>query len=150
MWTPRGKKGWDELGDWDWHIYTIDTMYKILNYWAHTVLYRELYSVLCGDLNGKEIWERGNICEHTADSFCIQEKLTQRCKAAKESRSRSVVSDSMDYTVHAILQARILEWVVVSFSRGSSQPRDRTQVSCIAGWFFTSWATREAREYWSG
>ena len=41
-----------------------------------------------------------------------------------------------------ILQARILEWVAVPFSRGSSQPRSRTQVSCIARGFFTSWATR--------
>ena len=39
----------------------------------------------------------------------------------------------MDYTVHGILQARILEWVAYHFSRGSSQPRDRTQVSCIVG-----------------
>ena len=53
-------------------------------------------------------------------------------------------------TVHSILQARILEWVVFPFSRGSSQPRDRTQVSWIAGSFFTSWATKEAQEYWSG
>ena len=37
--------------------------------------------------------------------------------------------DPMDYTVHGILQARILEWVTVPFSRGSFQPRDRTQVS---------------------
>ena len=36
-------------------------------------------------------------------------------------------------SVHGILQARILEWVAISFSRGSSRPRDRTQVSCIAG-----------------
>ena len=36
-------------------------------------------------------------------------------------------------SIHGILQARILEWVAISFSRGSSQPRDRTQVSCIAG-----------------
>ena len=42
-------------------------------------------------------------------------------------------------------QARILEWVAFPFSRGSSQPRDWTQVSCIAGRFFTSWATREAQ-----
>ena len=40
--------------------------------------------------------------------------------------------DSMDYTVHGILQARILEWVAFPFSRGSSQPEDRTQVSHIA------------------
>ena len=46
-------------------------------------------------------------------------------------------------TVHRILQARILEWVAFPFSRGSSQPRDRTQVSHIAGGFFTSWVTRE-------
>ena len=43
-----------------------------------------------------------------------------------------------------ILQARILEWVAIPFSRGSSQPRDRIQVSCIADRFFTIWATREA------
>ena len=43
----------------------------------------------------------------------------------------------MDYTVHGILQARIPEWVAFPFSRGSSQPRDWTQVSCIAGGFFT-------------
>ena len=46
----------------------------------------------------------------------------------------------MDYTVHGILQARTLEWAALPFSRGSSQPRDRTQVSHIAGGFFTSWA----------
>ena len=44
----------------------------------------------------------------------------------------------------------ILEWVAFPFSRGSLQPRDRTQVSHIAGGFLTSWATREAQEYWSG
>ena len=52
--------------------------------------------------------------------------------------SRSVVSDSLrpvDSTVHGILQARTLEWVAVPFSRGSSQSRDQTQVSCIASGF---------------
>ena len=46
----------------------------------------------------------------------------------------------MDYRVHGILQAIILDWVAIPFSRGSSQLRDWTQVSHIAGWFFTSWA----------
>ena len=46
--------------------------------------------------------------------------------------------DPMDYTVHGILQARILEWVTFPFSRGSSQPRDGIQVSSIAGGFFAS------------
>ena len=47
-------------------------------------------------------------------------------------------------SVHGILQAGLLEWVAIPFSRGSSQPRDGTQVSHIAGEFFTDWATREA------
>ena len=44
-------------------------------------------------------------------------------------------------SVHGILQARILEWVAIPFSRGSPQPRDQAWVSCIAGRFFTIWAT---------
>ena len=52
-------------------------------------------------------------------------------------------------SVYGILRARILEWVAIPFSRGSSQPRDWTQVSHIAGGFLTSWATREAQEYWA-
>ena len=44
--------------------------------------------------------------------------------------------------VHGILQARLLEWVAISFSRGSSQPRDWTHVSCIADRFFTVWVTQ--------
>ena len=66
----------------------------------------------------------------------------------KESESHSIVSDSLwpkDYRVHGILRAGILEWVAVPFSRGSSQPRDRTQVSYIAGGFFTSWAKRHPK-----
>ena len=47
-------------------------------------------------------------------------------------------------SIHGIFQARILEWVAISFSRGFSQPRDRTQVSHIAGRCFTIWVTREA------
>ena len=51
----------------------------------------------------------------------------------------------MGYTAHEILYARILEWVTFLFSWRSSQPKDQTQVSCIAGGFFTNWAIREAR-----
>ena len=66
----------------------------------------------------------------------------------KVAQSCQNLCNPMDYTVYGILQARILKWVAIPFSRGSSQPRDRTQVSHIAGRFFTSWATREAQEYW--
>jgi len=61
----------------------------------------------------------------------------------KVAQSCPTLCDPMDYTVHEILQARILEWVAMPFSRGSSQSRDRTQVSDIVGRFFTSCATRE-------
>ena len=51
-------------------------------------------------------------------------------------------------SVHGIFQARILEWIAIPFSRGSSQPRNRTQVSCIASRFFTVWATGEWNVAW--
>ena len=73
--------------------------------------------------------------------------LIQHCLSyeVKWCESRSVVSDSLwPHGLYRILQARILEWVAFLFSRVSSQPRDRTQVSCIAGRFFTNWAVREA------
>ena len=62
-------------------------------------------------------------------------KVTQSCLT---------LWDPMDYTVHGILQAGILEWVAFPFSRVSSQPRNQTRVSCIAGGFYTNWAIREA------
>ena len=68
----------------------------------------------------------------------------------KAAQTCPTLCNPMDYTVHGILQARILEWVAFVFSRESSQPRDWAQVSCIASGFFTSWAIREAQEYWSG
>ena len=61
-------------------------------------------------------------------------KFTQSCLAP---------CNPMDYTAPGILQARILEWIAFPFLRGSSQPRDQTQVSCIASGFFTSWSRRE-------
>ena len=54
----------------------------------------------------------------------------------KVAQSYPTLCDPMDYIVHGILQARILEWVAFPFSRGSSQPTDRTQVACIVGGFF--------------
>ena len=56
----------------------------------------------------------------------------------KVAQSYLTLCDPMDYIVHGIPQARILEWVAFPFSKGSSQARDQTQVSHIAGGFFTS------------
>ena len=66
----------------------------------------------------------------------VKVKVTQSCPDSLQ---------PCGYTVHGILQARILEWAAFPFSRGSSQPRDWTQVSSTAGGIFTSWATREAQ-----
>ena len=60
--------------------------------------------------------------------YQLKVKVTQSCPT---------LCDPMHYTVHGILQARILEWVAIPFTRGSSEPRGGTQVSCIAGRFFT-------------
>ena len=62
-------------------------------------------------------------------------------------QSCPTICDTMDCSrpgssVRGILQARILEWGAIPFSRGSSRLRNWTWVSCIAGWFFTIWATR--------
>ena len=66
------------------------------------------------------------------------ERVLNKRGEVKVAQSCPTLCNPMDYTVHGILQARILEWVAFPFSRGSSQPRDRTQVSCTAGGFFTS------------
>ena len=75
--------------------------------------------------------------------------LSRRWSEVKVIQACPTLCDPMDYTVHEILQSRILEWIAFLFSRGSSQPRDQTQVSCIAGGFFTSWVTRKT-QYRSG
>ena len=66
------------------------------------------------------------------------------CVQMKKSFIHTVVTNSC-CSVHGILQARILEWVTIPFSRRSYWPRDQTQVSCNEGGFITHWATREAQ-----
>ena len=80
---------------------------------------------------------------------CLLQRIF-KIEQVKIAQSFVTLCDPVDYTVHGILQAKILEWVAFPFSKGSPQPRDSTQVSCLAGVFFTSWATRAAQEYWSG
>ena len=82
--------------------------------------------------------------------FSTTEPLGKPKTNAKVAQPSPALCDPLDYTVYRLLQARLLEWVAFPFSRGSSQPKDQTQASCIAGGFFTSWATREAQEKWSG
>ena len=88
---------------------------------------------------------------HRTEPLTVQQTLTQHCKSATWSEMKATqpcltLWDSMNYPVHGILQARILEWVAFPFSRASSQPRDRAQVSCIAGGFLTSWAIGKPKD----
>ena len=80
--------------------------------------------------------QKGNL-----ETPCCSKLLKMKVKVIQ---SCPTLCDPMDYTVHRILQARMLEWVAFPFSRGSSQCRDWTEVSCIAGGFFINWAIREA------
>ena len=83
-----------------------------------------------------KIWNSGNIIEELLTKFHSHFRPSLRGQLP----SATKVSSS----VHGNSQARILEWVAISFLRESSQPRDWTPVSCTAGRFFTIWATREA------
>ena len=76
----------------------------------------------------------------------VKVKIAQSCQTLWGSMDCSLPG----YFVHGILKGWILEGAAIPFSRGSSQPRDRTQVSHIIGRFFTIWVTREIQEYWSG
>ena len=93
-------------------------------------------------------------CHPTISSFvgpsssCLQSfpkwsEIAQSCPTL----CNPMDSSPPGYSVHGIFQARILEWVAISFSRGSSQPRDQAWVSCIADRRFTIWASREATSF---
>ena len=90
------------------------------------------------------------ISHSEVNSFTL--KWKERKKESEVAQSCPTLCNPVDCSpegssVHGILQARILEWVAISFSRGSSRLRVWTQVSCIAGICFNLWATREAKKY---
>ena len=112
-------------------------------FWA-VVLEKTLDSPLdCKEIKAVKFWifiGRAD-AEAKAPMFCppaMKVKVAQSCPT---------LCDPMDYTIHGILQARILEWEAFPFSRGSFQPRDWTQVSRFAGRFFSSWATSDAKNW---
>ena len=97
---------------------------------------------------GKKRNERiSEVCKsllHNSCYFCECEKvlITQSCPVLQN----CMYYGSSGPSVHGILQARILEWIVILFSRGSSWPRDQTQVSYNAGRFFTIWAIKASEK----
>ena len=97
-------------------------------------------------------WELPKCDTKAWSGKCCWKNGTNRLISESESevaQSCLTLCDPMDCSLpgsslHGILQARVLEWIAISFSRGSSQPRDRTRVSLIPGRRFNLWATREA------
>ena len=83
------------------------------------------------------------------EDCCVSPAGCLFVEKVKVTQSRPTVCYPVDSTVHGILQAKTLEWAAFPFSRRSFWPRDRTQVSHIAG-FFTSWTIRQAQAHWSG
>ena len=81
-------------------------------------------------------------------SLVIKSSKIAEKSEVKVPQSCPTLCNPMDSTVLGLLQARILEWVSCPFSSGSSWPRSRTGVSCIAGGFFTKWTIREAKNCW--
>ena len=73
------------------------------------------------------------LCDHGITQFMELKALKPIANEVKVAQLGATVCDPMDYTFPGILQARILEWIAFLFSRGSSQPRDQTQVSHITG-----------------
>ena len=98
---------------------------------------------LCNKDKGSAILSNAHSCifrRGNWDSQKVKVLVAQSCPTLCNPMDCSLPSSS----VHGILQGRILEWVAIPFFRGSSLPRNWTWVSCIAGRFFTMWATRES------
>ena len=133
--------------------------------WVALHIMAHSFIELCKPLrhNKAMMHERGWIISHASKVMLkilharLQHYANQELPDVHKKESESEVSqsyptlcDSMDCSlshssIHGIFQARVLEWVSISFSRGSSWPRDQTQISCIVGRCFTVWATREVR-----
>ena len=125
--------------------------YRCIHFGTLIVLsYRHLKNSKCSErlslnfpfLPKDRVSERSSTLQNLLPgSFIKKERLTP---ITSESKVNMLVAqlcptlyELMDYTIHGILQARILEWVAIPFSRGSSGPRDYIQVFCVAGGFFT-------------
>ena len=81
---------------------------------------------------------------HEFSCYCERKKVKVLVVQSCQNLCDPMDCGPPDTSVHGVLQARVLECIPMPFSRGSSQPRDRTWVSCIGSRFFTVWATREA------
>ena len=122
---------------------SVQSLYSLLPQMTFT-----LFSVFCIKKKKKSVLlpVSSSTCrELEAATLSWQVKSNQWfCRQVVSDSRGSIACSPPGSSVHRISQARILEWVASSFSRGSSRPRDQTLVSCTAGGFFTDWATRKS------
>ena len=116
------------------------------NYFSKIFSFNLLYDLPFQD---EEKWEKEKWYGSHCDLFPMLIHSLIKNILLLVAQSCSTLCDPMDCSppgssIHGISQARILKWIAISFSKGSSWSRDWTQVFCIAGRFFTIWATREA------
>ena len=131
---PRGKfySSAEFNKTWSSHQKNLQKHFKIINF-------SFLKTATVNPVGFVSSFKKHSIFKTTSWWFLLLSEVAQSCLT---------LCDPMDcslqlYSVHGIIQARVLEWVAISFSRGSSQPRDRTWVSWIVGRCFTIWGTRE-------
>ena len=119
----RWRGRWEGGSGWGIHV---NPWLIHVNVWQKSLQYCKVISLQLIKINGKK--------KSSSDFFLL---VAQSCPTPCNPMDSSPPGPS----VCGILLARILEWGAISFSRESSWPRDRTQVSCITGRFFTIWAT---------
>ena len=114
-----------------WSSNTLATWFKELTHWKRCEAWKDSGQGEKGKIEEEMIGWHHWLNGHS------ESEVTQSCPTLCDPMDCSLPG----FSLHGIFQARVLEWVAISFSSGSSWPRDRTQVSCIAGSHFTLWAT---------
>ena len=125
-WSPSAWTGWISL-----QSKGLSRVFSNTTVQKHQFFCAQLSSPSNSHINTRPLEKPSNVMNEM--------KSAQSCPTLCDPTDCSLLGSSL----HGILQARILEWIAISFSRGSSQLRDRTQVSCTAGTHFNLWATRE-------
>ena len=128
---PRRRLASEQL----WSVLSLSLLLTFISFYFHVLIFVSFTSTLWGPWSGPG--------EFSMPQFTSLAMLRGKYFIILVAKSCRTLCDPINCSppgssVHGIFQARILEWVAISFSKGSSQPRDWTHISCIAGGFFTA------------
>ena len=133
------EKSWTRLSNFHFHLQCV----LHLDYWIHQWMTQALRVLPFTEVWDWWFYKASPYSCRTSLQVCFPQEIL-RYSSVLVSQSYLTLCDPMNYNLPcSSVQARILEWVAMPSSRGSFQPRDGTEVSCIAGEFCTSWATRK-------